>query len=284
MLSVWWCTAQTPETAPADSLHAEPAKEAVREITEETGAEPEKEANSEVPPEEESPEKLWDAAATAYLNGNYHKAVVIYKRLADRNLSSYKLYYNLGNAYFKEDEIAKAILYYHRALKLAPGEEDIRYNLSVAETKVKDTIEKIPEFFLSQWFTALRRTMSCTAWTIFSLVALIVALSLCLMYLLARRMTLRKVGFYGTLLSVVVFIFTTWFALGERRSMLDRSDAVVMTSSLAVKSSPDRSSTDLFVLHAGTTLKIRHKLDGWCEINIADGKKGWVEEHKIEVI
>lgn len=239
---------------------------------------------TEEPTEEERPETLWDDAATAYINGKYHKAVEIYNRLVERNLSSYALYYNLGNAYFKENEVAKAILYYHRALRLAPGEEDIRYNLSVAETKVKDTIEKLPEFFLAQWFNSLRRTMSCTAWTVLSLAALAAALGLFLTYLLARRMSLRKTGFYGTLAALTLFVAAGWFAAEERRSMLDRSEAVVMVSSLAVKSSPDRSATDLFVLHEGTTLKIRNRLDGWCEITIADGKKGWIEERKIEVI
>ena len=84
--------------------------------------------------------------------------------------------------------------------------------------------------------------------------------------------------------AAVVFMLTTWFALGERREMLDDSQAVVMSLSTAVKSSPDRSATDLFVLHEGTLVEITNRLDGWCEITIADGKKGWLESKTIETI
>ena len=105
-----------------------------------------------------------------------------------------------------------------------------------------------------------------------------------LLYLLAGRLAWRKAGFYGTVVAALLFMLTTWFAVGERREMLDDTSAVVMTASTAVKSSPDKSSTDLFVLHEGTVVTITDRLDGWCEVVIADGKKGWVEGRKIEII
>ena len=120
----------------------------------------------------------------------------------------------------------------------------------------------------------VRRLMSCTAWSVFSLAALVCALALFLAYLLAQRLSLRKTGFYGTLVAVAVFMLTSWFAMGERREMLDDTQAVVMSLSTAVKSSPDKSATDLFVLHEGTLVEITDRLDNWCEITIADGKKG----------
>ena len=264
------------EEVAKDLANAEPQK--IEEIT------PKKASDEATAATEATADGLWDAGGTAYMNEKFHEAATHYQALADRGLSSYKLFYNLANAYFKDGRLGKAILYYHRALRLAPGEEDIRYNLTIAEAKLKDTIEEVPEFFLSEWFVSLRRTMSCTAWSIFSLVALAVGLALVLAYLLARSMAWRKVGFYGTLLMALVFVVTTWFAIGERKSILDRTDAVVQPASVSVKSSPDKSATDLFILHEGTPLKIGSRLDGWCEVTIADGKKGWIEEHKIEVI
>ncbi len=233
---------------------------------------------------ESSPEQLWDKANTAYINGDYRTAAETYEQILDRGLSSVKLYYNLANACFKEGRTGKAILFYRRALRLAPGNEDIRYNLSVAEARTKDNIEEIPEFFFVEWVRGVRHAMSCTAWSVLSLVALVCALALFLMYLLAPRLSLRKAGFYGTVTAVVLFMLTTWFAMGERREMLDQTAAVVMSASTAVKSSPDKSATDLFVLHEGTLVEITDRLDGWCEITIADGKKGWLECRTIEVI
>lgn len=231
-----------------------------------------------------SASQLWDNANTAYINNDYHVAVQIYEQLLSRGLGSMKLYYNLANAYFKENRIGKAILYYNRALRIAPGNDDIRYNLQVAEARTKDTIEAIPEFFLMVWLRDVRHLMGCAAWSILSLVALCCMLALFLLYLLSQRLSLRKSGFYGTLAAAALFAFTTWCAVGERREMLDQTHAVVMSSSAAVKSSPDKSATDLFVLHEGTTVQITGRLEKWCEVMIADGKKGWLECRQIETI
>ncbi len=218
-------------------------------------------------PGEQTAEQLWNKANTAYINGDFHAAADTYEELLSRGVSSMKLYYNLGNAYFKDDRIGKAILYYNRALRLAPGNDDIRYNLSVAEARTKDNIEDIPEFFFVTWMRDIRHMMGCTAWSLLSLALLACMLGLFLLYLLAQRISLRKAGFYGTVVAALLFVLTTWFAVGERREMLDDSPAVVMTASTAVKSSPDKSATDLFVLHEGTVVTISDRLDGWCEIN-----------------
>ena len=171
------------------------------------------------PAAEASPEQLWDRANTAYINGDFHAAAEFYEQILARGLSSMKLYYNLANAYFKEGQLGRSILFYHRALRLAPGNDDIRYNLSVAEARTKDNIEQIPEFFFTEWMRGVRRLMSCTAWSVFSLAALVCALALFLAYLLAQRLPLRKAGFYGTLVAAAVFMLTSWFAMGERREM-----------------------------------------------------------------
>lgn len=245
---------------------------------------PQPAAAADVPAAALPPAQLWDKANTAYINGDFRTAIQTYERILAGGLGSAKLYYNLANAYFKENWPGKAILYYHRALRLAPGNDDIRYNLSVAEARTKDNIAQIPEFFLVEWMRSVRHTMSCTAWSVVSLAALACALGLFLLYLLAQPLSLRKTGFYGTLAAAALFVCTTWFAAGQRRAMMDDTQAVVMSASTAVKSSPDKSSTDLFVLHEGTLVRLSNRLDGWCEVTIADGKKGWLECTTIETI
>lgn len=234
--------------------------------------------------DDETPARLWDAANTAYLDGNYHEATKAYEQLVARGYGSAKLFYNLANSYFKQERIGRAILFYRRALRLDPGNADARYNLTVAEARTKDRIERVPEFFLTEWFRSIRRTMSATAWSVLSLAMLACGLAAVLLYLLAQRLSLRKAGFYGTLAAAVLFVLTTGFAAGERRDQLDRSEAVVMATSAAVSSAPDKSATDLFILHEGTTVQIVGRLDKWCEVTIADGKKGWIENSKIETI
>lgn len=234
--------------------------------------------------EAQDPQALWDEANTAYLNGDYRGAIEAYGRIMEQGLFSAKLYYNIANAYFKEGSVAKAILFYNRALRLAPGSEDVRYNLSVAEAQTRDRIEEIPEFFAVTWVRALRHTMGCSAWSILSLVLLVVMLGLLLLYLLAQQITLRKVGFYGTMVAFVLVVCTTWFAALERREIMRNDEAIVMVAASAVKSSPDNAATDLFMLHEGTKVTVTAELDDWREITLADGKKGWIESRKIERI
>lgn len=231
-----------------------------------------------------SPDELWNRANTAYLNGDYRDAIGHYEKILDRGLVSARLYYNLANAYFKEGQLGESILYYHRSLRLAPGNEDARYNLGVAETMTRDRIEEIPEFFAVTWMRALSRTMGCTAWSLVSLVWLAALLGLLLLYLLARRIALRKTGFYGTLVAFLLFVLSTWCAAVERRDLLRTDEAIVLSASATVKSSPDRSATDLFVLHEGTRATVTGELEEWSEITLADGKKGWLESRNIAII
>ena len=190
----------------------------------------------------------------------------------------------MANAYFKKGDIAHAILYYNRALRLAPADEDIRHNLEYAEQSTRDIIEEIPEFFLTTWMRTVRNTMSGNAWTVLSLVMLVVALAAMLIYLLAQPLRARKAGFYAMAICGVLFIATSAFAISSRNEMVKGKGAVIMSSSVSIKSSPDRAATELFVLHEGTTVVVGEKIEGWVEIRIADGRKGWIEESRIERI
>ena len=235
-------------------------------------------------PVSNEPEALWAAANAAYNAGEWDKALTNYKIIADKELESAPLYYNMANAYFKKGDIAHAILYYNRALRLAPADEDIRHNLEYAEQSTRDIIEEIPEFFLTTWMRTVRNTMSGNAWTALSLVMLIVALASMLMYLLAQPLRARKAGFYAMAICGVLFIATSVFAISSRNEMVKGKGAVIMSSSVSIKSSPDRAATELFVLHEGTTVVVGEKIEGWVEIRIADGRKGWIEESRIERI
>ena len=226
----------------------------------------------------------WDEGIAAYERKEYAKAVEAFENIASLGEVSDDLYYNLANAYFKQNKLGEALLNYNRASRIAPGDEDIRHNQEYAEKMTKDSIEKIPEFFLTTWLRSVRGAMSCTAWTVLSLAMLAVALVMALVYLLAQRMSLRKVGFYTMAVAVLLFVATSIFAISERNQLMGRTEAIVMSTAASVKSSPDRSATELFVLHEGTKVSIGATTDGWAEVRIADGRKGWIEDKRIERI
>lgn len=230
------------------------------------------------------PDIMWEEANSAYMNGQFSEAAALYEQILGEGLFSAKLYYNLANAYFRSGANAKAILYYNRALRLAPNDDDIRHNLAIAESLTKDSIDEVPEFFLNTLMRKMRNSLDERTWTTLSLLLFAAALALGLMFLLATATPLRKGGFYGMAAALLLFAIATSFAIAQRNAQLDRKEAIVMSTAAPVKSSPDRSATDLFVLHEGTAVRVVGTLDRWSEVVIADGKKGWMESDKIELI
>ena len=132
-------------------------------------------------------DKIWDDANTAYINADYVAAIDGYEKLLDSGLESDRLYLNLGNAYFKRGMNGKAILNYNRALKLAPSDDDIRYNLSIANAYVQDKIDAVPVFFAKRWLIGLGNSLSSNAWAALSLLFFALTLVGLGAYLLLRR-------------------------------------------------------------------------------------------------
>lgn len=239
---------------------------------------------AESAPDALSSEALWSRANDSYAAGEYAAALADYEAILNDGKHSAALYYNLANTYFKLEQLGRAILYYNRALRLSPADEDIRHNLEYAEQMTKDSIEKIPEFILTTWVRAIRGVLSSTAWTVVSLVMLTLSLAMALVFLLSQRMSWRKTGFYVMILAAVLFVVTTLFAISERREIVNSREAIIMNSAVSIKSSPDRAATELFVLHEGTKVFVGEALGGWAEVRISDGRKGWIEESRIEKI
>lgn len=248
----------------------------------ESSVEQENTAATEVAPL--TPEQMWMVANEAYNNGEYARAAELYELILGEQMHSAELYFNLGNAYYKQEMLGKAIVNYNRALRLSPTDEDILHNLEYATQVTKDNIEEIPTFFLITWVRDVRNLMGCNAWTIISLLMLALALLAMLVYLLAERMSLRKSGFYCMCVAALIFTVSTIFAYQTHQALVNSNEAVIMSSAVPVKSSPDRAATDLFVVHEGTKLSIGERIDGWVEIRIADGRKGWIETSRIEII
>ncbi|MDP1623743.1 MAG: tetratricopeptide repeat protein [Bacteroidales bacterium] len=220
----------------------------------------------------------------AYSAGSYTMAAEQYKKVVDAGYESPELFYNVGNTYFKMNDYASAILWYERARRLDPGNEDINFNLIVANTKISDKIEPLPVVFYKRWFTGVVQIFSVDIWAIMGVCMFIAGLFSLLLYIASRVLLLRKIGFW---LGNGLFILTA-FALifawnGYRYSKLT-NEAIVFAPTITVKSSPDDKSTDLFVLHEGAKVSLLDNISGWYEIRIANGSVGWLPETSLEKI
>lgn len=224
------------------------------------------------------------AADSAYAAENYPLAAQLYAELLKEGEHP-AIYYNLGNSYYKQGNIAKAILNYERALLLQPSDADIRFNLELARTKTVDKIVPQSEMFFVRWYHALVNSASVDGWAYTGVSAFILMLLLVTLYLLSGKIIFKKVGFFGALCMFVVTLLANIFAWQQHEKFSDRRAAIVMTTSVAVKSTPNASGTDLFILHEGTRVEVVDaSMKEWKEIRIADGKVGWMPAKAIEMI
>ena len=224
------------------------------------------------------------SADSLYAAEHYQQAAHEYEALLKQGISS-DIYYNLGNCYYRMDDMTRAVLNYERALLLSPGDRDVRLNLQLARSKTIDKIVPESEMFFVTWYRSLVNLMSVDGWARTAIVSLVVALILALLYLFSDRIWLRKLGFFGGILLLLTFALSNLFAYQQKQALVHRSGAIIIHSAVNVKSTPAHNGTDLFILHEGTKVTITDdSMNDWKEIRVADGKEGWLQTKDIEII
>jgi tetratricopeptide (TPR) repeat protein len=223
-------------------------------------------------------------ADSAYAIGDYASAITIYENILKEGEAP-EIYYNLANAYYRNDEIAKSILNYERALLLAPGDDDIRFNLALANSKIVDKVSEGYQIFLVNWLYAVINALSITAWAIIGVISFLLLLIALLLFLFNRSMTIRKIGFAATFVMLFVTLFANLSALHQYNDLTNRVEAIILSPSVTAKSTPSESGTNLFVIHEGRKVKITDDtMSLWKEIELEDGTVGWVPSSTLERI
>ena len=223
-------------------------------------------------------------ADTEYQKGNYQQAIRDYEEIL-KNGESAEIYFNLGNAYYRTDNITKAVLNYERARLLSPGDDDINFNLQFARSKTIDKITPQSEMFFVTWYKSLVNFTSVDNWAKTGILCIVMALLLVLLYLFGPQLMLRKIGFFGGLAFFVIFLLSNLFAFQQKQALDNRTGAIIISPSVNIKKTPAKNSADQFVLHEGTRVDIIDKgMTDWRYIRVGDGREGWIETKAIEEI
>ena len=223
-------------------------------------------------------------ADTEYQKGNYQQAIRDYEEIL-KNGESAEIYFNLGNAYYRTDNITKAVLNYERARLLSPGDDDINFNLQFARSKTIDKITPQSEMFFVTWYKSLVNFTSVDNWAKTGILCIVMALLLVLLYLFGPQLMLRKIGFFGGLAFFVIFLLSNLFAFQQKQALDNRTGAIIISPSVNIKKTPAKNSADQFVLHEGTRVDIIDKgMTDWRCIRVGDGREGWIETKAIEEI
>ena len=224
-------------------------------------------------------------AGQAYIQGDYKTAVIKYEQiLSDQKQASAEVYFNLGNAYFKLSDYPNALLNYERSLRLNPDDEDVRFNISLANQRIEDKIEAVPELFYKRWFTSFRSMAGADTWGFLFLLFFAVSAACFYLYVLGKTVASRKLGFYSGISTLLVSILFLFFGISMFNKQTHHNEAIVFSGSVSVKSSPVESGTGLFVIHAGTKVSLTDELGDWVKIRLADGNEGWLPLADLEKI
>jgi len=223
-------------------------------------------------------------ANDAYNQKNYADAIVLYEELASQEYKEAIIFYNLGNAYFKNNQMAKALLWYERALRLDPANEDIKHNIAFVNQQTIDNMETRPEPFIKVWFRAVRDLFSVKIWSIFSIVFAAIGCACIALMIVLSFPRWRMTFFLTACIAFLFVILCVVFANLQKNNIIREDEAIIMDKIVTVKSTPDVSGTNLFTVHEGIKVQITDKAGNWIEIRFPDGNKGWVNKDAIEVI
>lgn len=225
---------------------------------------------------------LLEEANSHYQAGRFAEATELYRQAIEQEPSG-DAYYNLGNAYFKQGELAQSILSYERALRIDPGHTDAKHNLEFARTRIMDNIRDTDSFFIASWLRAIRDRVGVNSWLYSSIVLFWLMLAGLLVFLLCQGIAVRKAGFFGALICLIMTCYTganAW-SLNERNT--ERAEAIITRGTVNAKSSPAEVGTDLFTLHEGTKVVIEETVSGWANIHVGP-HNGWVQLQYLERI
>ncbi len=224
-------------------------------------------------------------ADSTYAQNDYISSIGMYETILQNNGEAAEIYYNLGNAYYKNNNIAKSILNYERALLLNPGDEDIRFNLTLAQSKIVDKVSERYQIFFMNWLYAIINSFNMTTWSVVGIASFILLLVALLIFLFNNNITLRKTGFTIAIVMLFVTLFANCSAYYHYNKLTDRNNAIIMSPSVTAKSTPSDSGTSLFVIHEGRKVKIiDDTMSSWKEIELEDGTQGWVPVSVLERI
>ena len=221
-------------------------------------------------------ERMIEQANQSYSAAEYEMAISQYESVINSGFESSALYFNLGNAYFKVGNIPAAILFYEKARKLDPTDENIQFNLDLANSRIIDKMDPLPQFFLKAWLKSARNIFTSDQWARTSIVCFILLLLSALFFIISVSVLTRKISFWAGIIFLTFMSVSLIFSLSSYHEYSRKSTAIIFTPTVTVKSSPNENSVDLFVIHEGTKVYITDLVEGWSEVRLGNGNVGWV--------
>lgn len=232
----------------------------------------------------QTPEELMNRANGYYQNEQWNEAIETYEQILNQGYEGAALYYNLGNSYFKSGNLGRAILNYERALKLEPGDDDVEFNLRLANARTVDRIREVPKLFLLEWWDLIVASLTPGNWALLVILFYLLLLVSIGLYLLTGNLNLQKLSIYSGIVSFAALIILVIILISAVNNKTSYDHGILLTGIATAKVSPDEQSSDAFIIHEGLKFEIQDQVSNWSKIKLADGKIGWLPQDTFEKI
>lgn len=229
-------------------------------------------------------EDLLSRGNNAYQNENFEEALKYYNEIVHEGYSGSRLYYNIGNCYFKLNKIGYAILNYEKALKISPNDEDTKFNLSVANARIVDRIKEVPKLFIFDWWETILSAFGVTGWAFIVVLFFISLLGISLFWMFTKVQSFKQISFMVGGINLGLLVISVFLLTASINHENANDYAILISSSAAAKVSPGTKSNDAFIIHEGVKFSVQNYVNGWYEIKLPDGKVGWLPETTLEII
>jgi tetratricopeptide (TPR) repeat protein len=219
---------------------------------------------------------LFQQGNAAYAKGQYTQAAQDYQKIVDGGYQSVAVFFNLGNAYYRTGDIASSILYYEKAHKLAPSDEDINFNIHYANARTSDKVEQLPEFFVTKWWNNFILFFSVNTLATLSVLCMLGGCALLVLYLFTNSFIIKRTSFYTGILVIVVAIVFVFMANRQENYFAGHQQAIIFGNSVTAKNEPDANGKPLFIVHEGTKVNVLQQTETWMEVELPNGNAGWI--------
>ncbi|MCZ4318287.1 tetratricopeptide repeat protein [Aequorivita viscosa] len=221
-------------------------------------------------------QNLFDQGKELYKNGKYQQAINAWMQILDKGEHSAELYFNLGNAQYKLNQIGPSVYYYEKALQLSPNDSDIKNNLAFAENARIDSIEPLPQTVFSKWYKSIAGVFTFNGWAVLAVIFSILFVALFLFYYFAYTEKRKRLLFASSMFAGIFLVATLTMAFLTYSDFTKKQPAIIFASEIEVKTEPSMGSSVAFILHEGTKVQISAQDGNWYRITLADGKDGWI--------
>lgn len=227
-------------------------------------------------------QSAFDKANELYKSESYQDAIQEYEQILNSGVHSVELYYNLGNAHYKLNQIAPAVYNYEKALLLEPNNADVKNNLKFAQNMMIDDIKEVPKVGFSNWLSGFTSVYHYDVWAKVAVFFSVLILIGFVGYYFSGKIILKRIFFTSMIVFLVFSILSIIIAVFEKNQSEQFNPAIVFSETAHIKGEPNTTTNNILTLHEGSKVFIQEEVQDWYKVELINGTSGWIQKSSVK--